>query len=220
MKYRLLALIIPLLFTGCTSVHFQSPHFPETTPRSIAILPFEMIFTGNTPKGMTYQTVTEIEEGESLAFQASLYDALLDESGGYTYFELQPIEKTNRKLGIYEIGIRESWDMASEELAEILGVDSVVRTQVVKARYLSDGASFAVELGSIIADHVSGHRIGWAIPYGLSKTHEIHTECSLFDGYNGSLLWEVVVDRETDWRLPPNQAIDDVNHLLAGKFPY
>jgi len=219
MKYKLLALVIPLLFAGCTSVHYQSPHFPEAPHRSIAILPFEMVFTGNTPKGVTNRTVAEIEEGESLAFQASLYNALLDEKGGYTYYELQPIEKTNRRLDIYGIGIRESWDMSSEELAEILGVDAVVRTQVVKARYLSDGASFAVELGSVIADHASGHRIGWAIPYNLSKTHDIHTECSLFDGVNGALLWKVVVDRETDWRLPPNQVIDDVNYLLAGKFP-
>jgi hypothetical protein len=69
-------------------------------------------------------------------------------------------------------------------------------------------------------DTVTEGRIGWALPYGLSKTHDIRAEWSLYDGYDGTVLWRSVVESEANWRAPANEIIGDIHYQLASEFPY
>jgi hypothetical protein len=222
---KLLLVPIALLTVSCATVGYHAPMLPEAMARHrvIAVLPFEMVFAGKRPSGLTERDVAEIEEQESLAFQASFYNALLHHSGlGHDriYIEIQPIRQTNRILSEEGIPIRDTWYMAPDELARILGVDAVVHTRVTTTRHLSDLASAGVEVGSIIVNELTDHKVWWALPWGLSKTYDVHVECSLFDGWDGRLLWKVVDDRATDWRASAGDVIEAVNHHLARHFPY
>ena len=222
---KLLPAAIALSTMSCASTGYHAPVLPEAAAhhRIIAILPFEMVFAGKLPSGLTEQGALEIEEQESLAFQASLYNALLEHSGvgpGRIYIEIQPIGRTNRILAREGVPLREAWQMAPEELARMLEVDAVVSSRVITTRYLSDLASAGIEVGSVVVNEVTKGKLGWALPWGLTKTHDIHAECSLFDGWDGSLLWRTFEDHATDWRASPTEVIEGVNRHLARHFPY
>ena len=219
--------LVLLLSFACTAVDYESPRFRDLTlgHRTVAVLPFEMVFQGRAPAGLTASQIRAIEEGESMAFQTSLYFRLLDRVGkGKVGVEVQPVEVTNRILADHHIGVRESWEMPTEALARTLGVDALVRTRVEKTRYISDLASYGIDVGSHVAAEILHHAtdgdVHLPIPYGLSKTHDIFADGALLSGRDGGLLWRVAVYRETDWTRPANDVIEGLTRKLARRFPY
>jgi len=70
--------LLVLLMQYCGGRIYSNPIFIEKTigHRIIAILPFEMVFTGKQPKKLSPQQIDKIEEVESITFQNSLYHSL------------------------------------------------------------------------------------------------------------------------------------------------
>lgn len=227
MKNPEILLPILLLSVACTAVDYQSPTFVDQTRghRSVAVLPFEMVFTGKAPAGLGAAQIRSIEEAESLAFQTSLYFRLLNHAGkGRIGIDVQQVEETNRLLAAHRIGIRDSWAMSPQDLATVLGVDAVVRTRVEKTRYLSDLASYGLDVGAHVVHEVvheaTGGDVHLPIPYGMIRTHDIFADGLLLSGRDGDLLWRVAVHREADWTRPANDVIEGLTRKLARKFPY
>src|SRR5687767_14433310 len=75
MRFKTLFLmaITALLIQACAGNRYLSPQFDEKTRQHtlIAVMPVEMIFTGNLPKNLTPEQIAEIEVAESKAFQLS-----------------------------------------------------------------------------------------------------------------------------------------------------
>lgn len=219
-------LAVLMLLSACTAVHYESPRLADRAPDrdTVAVLPFEMVFTGRVPADVRPEQILAIEEAESLAFQHAFYNRLLDRSSVTRQrpilVHIQPVEITNRILKEHEIAIRESWGRPAEELAETLGVDGVIRTRVVKERYLSDLASYGTEVGLEILHRATEGRTDWLIPPGLTRTHDIHAESELVGCPGGEMLWKVEVHRATDWRRPANDVIVGLTRKLSKKFPY
>jgi hypothetical protein len=215
--------IVVLLSQFCAGRRRMSPIFLEKTAnhRVIAVLPFEMIFTGKQPKKLTVDQVGEIEEAESLAFQDSLYRLLCLEQGKYRYpvrIDIQPVEKTNGILAEQGIPIRDSWNIEPVELARILKVDAVVKTRVEKKRYMSGLASFGIELGAAILDALTVEfPIGFLVP---NATKRVRANCMLYNGRDGFTLWARNVEDYADWSLSANDIIDGINFHFARRFPY
>ncbi len=223
---RIAPLLLIVSLTACTAVDYTSPRFSEVAldHQSVAVLPVEMLFTGKVPKGLTAEGIMKIEEGESLAFQASLYNYLLDRSNlrrrRPIWISIQPIDITNQRLGDEGFAIRDTWAMPAEELAEVLGVDAVVRTRVRKTRYLSDLASFGIAVGVHVVLEALDEDHLWLLPWWGPRTYDIYAEGELVAADQGALLWKVAVNRETDWGQPANDVIRGITRKLAKKFPY
>ena len=222
---RLKLLLLAVSLTACTAVDYTAPGFPQATVdhQSVAVLPVEMIFQGKAPKGLTAEDIWQIEEGESLAFQSSLYNYLLDRSRPDrrrpVWIAIQPIEATNRLLSERGLAIRNTWAMPADELAALLGVDAVVRTRVRKTRYLSDLASFGIAVGVHVVLEALEEEHLWLLPWG-PRTYDIYAEGELIEARGGALLWKVAVNRETDWSRPANDVVRGITRKLAKKFPY
>ncbi len=215
-----------LMLSACTAVHYESPRLAERQPTrdTIAVLPFEMVFTGKAPAGVSPEQILDIEEAESLAFQHALYNRLLDRSSVARrrpiLVHIQPVEATNRRLDEAGIGVREGWSMPTHELSAALGVDAVIRTRVIKRRYLSDLASYGAEVGLHVLHEATEGSADWLIPPGLTRTHDVHADSELVSCSDGDLLWKVEVHRATDWRRPANDVIVGITKKLAKEFPY
>jgi hypothetical protein len=218
--------IIAVMLSACTSVRYESPRLAQepTVDKTIAVLPFEIVFAGQAPSALDADAIEAIEEAESIAFQASLYDRLLDRSSAHRRrpiaVRIQPVETTNRRLAGAGIGIRQSWHLPAPRLAEVLSVDAVVRTRVQKTRYLSDLASYGTEVGIHILHEATEGRSDWLIPPGLTRTHDIVADSALENGSDGDLLWKVGLTLATDWRRPANDVVAGICRKLAKKFPY
>lgn len=224
-KYIVISSVLLLVVTMqfCGSGIYTNPVFLEKTAghRIIAVLPFEMIFTGKKPKKLTVQEVEKIEEVESISFQRSLCRSLLHETTRYGHpltIDIQPITMTNRLLDKNGIGIRDSWRMDEAELADLLGVDAVVRTRVIKRRYMSGLASFGLDVGTSILNAIlEDSPLFIILP---TTTKRIKAECYIFNGIDGVVLWEHSVVDEIDWTMKANAIVDDVTHHFAKRFPY
>jgi len=215
-----------LLVAACSTVNYESPQFAERASHHqiIAVLPFEMVFTGDPPGNLTAQQIAQIEEAESVAFQEAYYYRLLHQASVHKKrpirIEIQSVETTNQLLAAAGIGIRESWGMSAKSLASVLRVDAVVSTSVTKTRYLSDGESFGVDVGLQIVNEVTRGRLAPVLPWGLVKTHDIWANCELIDSVDGAVIWQTDFAQSADWQYPANQVIAGFTEELAKKFPY
>ena len=216
------AALILLPSIGCVTAEYQSPRFVQTarTHRTVAVLPFAVESNGKIPKDLTFEQVASFEDSESLAFQTKFHAALVKRSENPEHrfaVELQEVESTNRLLRERSIGVRESWRMKPEELAEILGVDAVVRTRVRKTRLLSKGAALGIDLGIAALDALTDDDY---VVVPRARTHDVSVQSSLHDGRDGAVLWQILVDREASWNAPPDRVIAGIARTLARKFPY
>ncbi len=227
MKPRRIPLVTMLLLAAaCSTVNYQSPYFAERARHHqiIAVLPFEMVLTGDPPRNLTVQQIALIEEAESVAFQEAYYYRLLHQASVHRKhpirIDIQPVETTNRLLEAASIGVRESWGMSAKALARVLRVDALISTSVQKTRYLSDGESFGVDLGLQIVNEITEGRLAPVLPWGMVTTHDIWANCELIDSLDGAVLWQTDLAQATDWQYPANQVIAGFTEELAKKFPY
>lgn len=219
---------LPLLalagLLGCTP-YFLSSRFEDVTAghRVIAVLPFEMHFTGVIPERLTEQDVRDVEEAESKAFQISFYHELLRSTRAGRRAIRVDIQDYHQTLSILEregIGIRDSWDLPPDRLAGLLKVDAVVRARIDKARLMSDLASYGIEVGVHILNRLTRYGLWPWLPPFSNQSKEITGNYSLFDMQEGITLWSIGFDEGADWRKPANEIIDQINRKAAKKFPY
>lgn len=230
MRKLYFSLLVTIFFAACVGTKFTSPNFDVKTVKhkQIAVLPFEMVYTGRTPDNMTPADIEKVRYAEALAFQKSLYDNILRQSGGGkkdVKIEVQPIEKTNKMLQDSGLNYLALSTTMPEILCKKLGVDAVVYTKIEKERFLSDLESFGISIAQDVLDKL---RLGNPelntglpdIPGNVSRTYHIKTDCQLKNGEDGSLLWKYTVDEDTDWQMPANEVIQALTRRFSRKFPY
>jgi hypothetical protein len=219
-NFTLAALFMLISFSSCHR-YYKSSSFDQKTAKhkTIAILPPQLVVTGNLPKSLSRYQIQELEEKESKMFQEALYNNVLKRANTRRYImdvSLQPYTNTLAALEKNNIGIRDSWTKDDKELAEILGVDAVVRTSIQKDRLMSDLASAGIEAGQVILGTVL--KAPTPVPVGVNKTNDIRATCTIVS--NGETLWNDAYTRASDWNSPANAIIEDITENFARHFPY
>lgn len=216
----LVALVMLISFSSCHR-YYTSSSFEEKTSKhkTIAILPPQVIVTGNLPKSVSISYIEELEVKESKLFQEALYNNVLKRGNTKKYaldVMVQPYSNTLAALEKNGIGIRESWTMDDKELATALGVDAVVRTSIQKERFMSDLASAGIEAGRRVIDAVL-KQVG-TVPSTTNKTNDIRATCTIIS--NGEALWNDSYTKASDWNSPANEIIENITDNFAKHFPY
>jgi hypothetical protein len=219
-----LLVFILLSIFACTPFYIASDFELQTAEHhTIAILPFEMTYTGLVPDALTEEDFNAIEEAESKAFMISYYNEVLRSTkGGKKPFRVDLLHHTD-VLGILEendVLIKETWSMPSDEIADLLGVDAVVRASIEKNQLMSDLSSYGIEVGIHVINIITEHTLLPWLPFHLTRSKTIKASYSLIDGYDGSVLWSIAYDIDADWREAANDIIDKVNRKSSKKFPY
>lgn len=216
-------IVLWLSVIGCARP-FYSVNFEEKTAdhKTIAVVPIEMIFTGQIPKDWTNSDVVRVEEAESQAFQISFHNEILrsTKSGKKPIrVDLQHYKKTLQLLENNSIGIRDSWKRTPEELARTLGVDAVVTARIQKTRFMSDLESYGIDVATELVNILSDYKLAPWIPVS-SQSKEIKGDYAVINGADGTTLWSITFTVPGDWRQPANQIIDNISRRAARNFPY
>lgn len=222
-SYLVIGLLLLALLPSCKNA-YTITNFDEVTQdhRSVAVLPFEMVFMGITPKNLTEEDIQQIEEAESQAFQISFHNEILRSTRngrGPIRIDLQPYSTTLAKLDKNNISIRESWQTDPTELAKLLGVDAVVKGRIEKTQYLPDLASFGIDIGLQVLRTIQVPG-GIFIPNRVTNSKEVYGVYNLIDQSGERVLWSVSCDIDADWSQQSNEIIDRVNRRSARRFPY
>ena len=218
-------LILSMVFAtvlSCSRKYYTNSYFDQQTAhhRVIAVLPAEMVFTGVQPKNLTPESIAQIEEQESKDFQVALYNSILQYANSrkyYTTVNLQDFSTTQRLLNENNISVRDAWHKSDLELTKILNVDAVVRMRVQKKRYMSDVASYGVDIARQIG-YETGVLKRIPIPGRLGRTNDIYATCALVS--NGQTLWNNNYKSASDWNNPANEIIENIADNFGRNFPY
>lgn len=210
-----------LLFTSCKQ-YYTVADFEEKTfnHQTIAVLPFEMVYTGVPPKELTEEDIQRIEISESKAFQSSFFNAILAstrQGRNQLRVDFQHYSKTLNILKENGIDIRDSWEKDPAELAKLLGVDAVVKAQIEKRMYMSDLASYGIEAGTQIIGAITNNRV---LPFINNRNKTVRTDYTLVNQDDGNVLWSIAYDFDADWRSTSEDVIETINARSARRFPY
>lgn len=226
MKQGFCIVICLLVMSACAKKpYYLSQNFKQKTKthQLIAVLPVQMVFTG-TPMGLVEEEdIVALEDAESKAFQMSLFNELLKSTtmNKGIKVDFQSVEKTNQILKEQDISIRDSWELSPEALADKLGVDAVIRSRVTKQRYMTDLASYGIDLGRKVLGMLTKFKSSVFLSGSdLEKTNDIKATCSLLNATDSSVLWSMDMTDETDWSKPTTEVIDNINAQFARHFPY
>ena len=217
---HLISFILVLLATGCKP-YFKATDFDQTTAdhTTVAFLPFELITQGHTPKKLTPEMIAEIEEVESTTFQSSFYNKVLSSTSrgrGQLRVGIQHYSETNSLLEKNGISIRKSWTMSPKELANVLGVDAVVKARIEKNQYFSDGLSAGIDISETIFTILTDS----PDPFYISdRNKKVISDYSLVDD-EGETLWSIGYNNSTDWKEQADQLVSEINHKSSRHFPY
>jgi len=213
-----------LAASACTPSYLSQDFDTDTSDhQTIAVLPVEMVYTGRTPEGFTEMDMWEVESAESQAFQISFYNEILRSTRNGRKpirVKLQDVKKTQALLQDHDIPFHEVEHQSPEKLAEILGVDAVVRARIQKHRLMSDLSSYGIEMGVRVLDILTEGSVWPWVPTNATTSKAIMTNYALVDGEDGETLWSVAFDVEADWRQRTDDIIDQVTRRGARKFPY
>ncbi len=222
MKNLIIFLFAALLLSSCGREYYKTAGYDTYAPghRAIAVAPVETITTGRIPPEVTQEMIEQIEDAESQAFQISLFNEIARRSGsrpGEIQINLQHYSETNKRLRDAGYTPRESLELAPAQLAEILGVDAVVRATVRKTHYLTDLEAFGFDMASTFLAIFTDWPF-WFLPD--SKTADVDASCSILDGKAGVPVWSTNRRWRLDWNRRHNEIIDNISRKMARRFPY
>lgn len=208
--------------TSCSHRYYTSKLFKQQTQNHhvVAVLPAEMIFTGVQPKNLSADQIEKIEETESLNFQQALYNSILQYANTGKYFttvNIQDIGATLSSLEDSKISVRESWKEDDKVLCKALNVDAVVRMRVRKQRFMSDAASYGVDVAKQIVFNAGlGGKV--PMPRVLNKTNDIYASCSLLS--NNYALWNDSYKTSITYNNDATEVIENIADDFGRNFPY
>lgn len=210
-----------IFVSSCAHKNYTTSYFDQQTAhhKMIAVLPAEMIFTGVQPKDISVEDIEKIEETESRMFQNYLFNAVLryaNTNRYYTSVGFQDISTTQKLLEENNISIRDSWKQDDKKLAQLLGVDAVVRMRIQKKRYMSDLASFGVNYGQQVLNQIGN--VGKYIPNVPNKTNDIYASCNVIS--SNQTLWNDDYRGTSNYNVSSEKVIDDITDNFGRHFPY
>lgn len=219
---RTSTLVSVFILLVCTSCHryYTNSSFEQKSAKHklIAVLPPQIVMTGQQPRNLTVDQIILLEEKESKLFQEALFNNILRRSSQGKYGMLVSLQPTNNTIALLEkanISLRDSWTKDDKELATILGVDAIVRSTIQKDRYMSDLASMGISVGRSILDATLRSPV---ITPTTNKTNDIMATCTIVS--NGETLWNDSYKRQSDWNSPANTVIENITDNFARHFPY
>lgn len=215
------AIFILFLFS-CSNKYYTASNFEEKTEnhKVVAILPAEVTFSGKQPKNLSPDAIAKSEERESIDFQYALMNSILNHANTRKYITTVNFQDINTTLKILEqnnISVRDSWKRDDNELAKLLGVNSVIRMNVRKQRYMSDEASYGVGVAKqVIYKTGIGSKV--PVPSSVGKTYDIYASCNLLS--DNQTLWNDNYKRSTDYDTPANVIVEWITDDFGENFPY
>ena len=222
MKNPIFFLFTALLLSSCGREYFKTAGYEDYASQHhlIAVAPVQTITTGRIPPEVTEEMIEQIEDAESQAFQISLFNEIARRTGsraGEIRVNLQHYSDTNARLKAAGYTPRESLELPPTELAQILGVDAVVRATVRKTHYLTDLEAFGFDMASTFLFIFTDWPF-WFLPD--TRTADVDASCAILDGTSGVPIWSANRRWRLDWNRRHNEIIDNISRKMARRFPY
>ena len=205
---------------ACNRRAYVTDDFPERTAHhvSIAVLPYEVTYTGRQPRGVTEADVEAQERWEALAYQQDLVDQIGRRAGRHRRaltVDLQATSETAARLERAGIEPTEAHRVPTERLCAVLGVEAVAVARVRQHRVLTELESTIASVASIVLQSARVSQANGA----LNRTFHVDLSLSVVDAagavlFNDNSRTEIAAGRTLE------EAITRVNRDVVRRLPY
>ena len=218
-------LLCSLFLSACTSSHYVSDNFKESTVDhvKVAVLPFEIDYIGKIPAELSEEELLKAQVQESEAYQQSFQSQILAcarKRKQEITVKLISNKKVMAVLAENGISTEDSWDMSSDELSELIGVDAIIRGSVRTKRLLTNKQSFGIDMSRKLLDVLRRNNNIPRVNGAIANTADIMVQYDIIDAEEGVVLWSYQCTREADWQRQPEEIIASINRTAAKRFPY
>jgi hypothetical protein len=206
-KLFLLGLLSSFAFTSYSQKQiFESPNLVSEikSHKTVAVLPFEVKLTyRKQPKNFSAEANRNQEISMSKSIQSSMYTFLLRKRDEYTV-SFQEVDRTN--ILLKKAGIADKLDeYTKDEIAKILGVDSVVSGVFENEQSKSEAGAIA---SAILFGGLGG------------KTGSGSLTMAINNGSNGELLWRFFKTMDDGIGTSTDDLVEKMMRKVSRNFPY
>ena len=219
--HRLLALAaatcVLAALTSCNRAYVSDD---ATSVQRLAVLPYEVTYTGRIPPRQTAADLEARAAEESLAYQRDLIDQIGRRLTRGTRRRsltvgLQAATETLARLRAAGVEPRRAYLLPADSLTRVLGVDAVAVASVSQQRVLTEAESTLATAASVL---LGGTGAGATVA-GFNRTFHVDLSMSIVDAA-GTLVYndESRVEIAAGQTLP--EAIARVNRRVVDDLPY
>ena len=225
MKNVTIFTFVLLVFASCSRNKNLTADYDKFANRHslIAVLPYDIQITGRKVAEMEQEEIDHLKTVESKLFQQSLYSEVLKRTGNGKKdikISVQSINKTNRLLKDAGIALVEIGEYSPKELGDILRVDAVISTRLMKEMFLSREEALLMEVATTtILDKVPV-KVGPFNRSKITRSSEVDIYCTIVDAEAESAIWIYNTECDLQWDSDPDDAIEFINRRISKNFPY
>jgi len=209
MKQVMLLALSAVLLCSCGPTIYKADQFTAVAAKhkTVAILPGDINITlrPNEAKKTTPEQLAKSEESTGLAMQERLYGWFLKRKNKDHYtVNFQDVMETNSRLSKAGISYADLRTKGRKELAELLGVDAVISSNVRMDKPMSEGAAVAVGLA-----------------FGVwGNTNKAMTTINIHEGKGGDLMWKYQYEASGSVGSSPDNLVNALMRNASKNFPY
>lgn len=221
----LLPLFVLLALQACNSKKFLTNDYDEYANQHavVAVLPYDITIIGKDAKSLSEEKLDAMIVSESSIFQENLYVEILRRTGRDKKdirVSVQDIRKTNRLLREAHISALNIKEYSASELGQILKVDAVVTTRLIKEGFLDRTTAMFLD---VVADELLDRIDNKPILHNRSKltrASKVDVYASIVDVTIDRPIWVYATECDLSWRKDPSEVVESINKRISKKFPY
>lgn len=209
MRQFLLVAALVVLVTSCGPTIYKADQFSTVAAKhkTVAILPADVAVSLRPAemKRTTPEQLAKNEESTGYAMQEKLYGWFLKRQNKFHYtVSFQDVMETNSQLAKANISYTDLRTKSRKELAQLLGVDAVISSNVRMDKPMSDGAALAV--GAV---------------FGVwGNTNKANTTINIHEANSGNLMWKYNYEAAGSVGSSPDNLVDALMRNASKNFPY
>ncbi len=199
-----LILSLVLVIASCSSNVYKDKSFLSKTNLSgqtLAVLPAEVIYSGNLPKNWDADRIEKMEIEGSSRLQQEVHDDFLYHASDRAIrkkwdINLIDVKVVNDRLEKNGISLKDSWRLPSEEIARIVGADMVVRVRVQNVRYMSQAAATGINIGASVIEGMLNRGNNNMVGIPRTRSGETDMDLSLYHSSKSSAIARFDAERK------------------------
>jgi hypothetical protein len=209
MRQLLILTVMTVLVCSCGPTIYKADQFGAVAVKhkTVAILPSDIMISlrPNEAKKTTPEQLEKNQENTGYAMQEKLYGWFLKRQSKFHYTVVfQDITETNAQLKKAGIAYADLRTKSRKELAQLLGVDAVISSNVRMDKPMSDGAAMAV-----------------GVAFGVwGSTNKANTTINIHEGETGNLMWKYQYEAEGSVGSSTDHLVDALMRNASKNFPY
>jgi len=225
MKNFTLLFFVLLVVASCSRNKHLTADYEKFANRHsvVAVLPYDIQLKGRKVASMEEEEIIKLKELEGKLFQQSLYTEVLERTGNRSKdvkISVQSINKTNRLLKDAGIALVDIGEYGPKELGDILGVDAVISTRLIKEMFLSREEALVVDIATDVIIDKSPIKVPVFNKSKMTRSSEVDIYCTIVDTDAESAIWVYNTECDLQWDTDPDDAVERINSRISRKFPY